>query len=68
LADVFILSEFRGKGCGQFLVNEILNHDSLKGVRKWRLATQDAHEFYIKFGFSAIQNPEKLMEKASETL
>jgi len=63
LADVFILSDIQKTGYGQFLLKYILDFPELKNIKRWRLATEDAHKFYEKFGFSAIEKPEKLMEK-----
>lgn len=65
LADVFILNTFQQTGYGQFLIKSILDHPDLKNVKRWRLATSDAHKFYEKFGFSAIEQSEKLMEKVN---
>ncbi len=62
LMDVFILKEYRGKGYGQELMNNIINHRLLKEVRKMRLGTEDAHEFYRKFGFRVIEKAGNIME------
>jgi N-acetylglutamate synthase-like GNAT family acetyltransferase len=63
LMDVFILEEFRGKGYSKILLKRILDDDKFKGVKKWTLATKDAHSLYSKFGFEKIKNPDRLMEK-----
>jgi N-acetylglutamate synthase-like GNAT family acetyltransferase len=63
LADVFILPDCQGKGYGQFLMTKILNHPQLTDVKRWRLATKDAHAFYSKFGFTKTGNHDRLMEK-----
>lgn len=62
LADVFIIEEFRGKGLSKWLMNVILNYDSLKNLKRWFLATKDAHGLYEKFGFTKLKEPDKLME------
>ena len=62
LADVFILPDHQKKGYGQFLINAILNDPLLKDVRKWRLASRDAQEFYNKFGFVKAHYTGRLME------
>ncbi|HKJ82009.1 MAG TPA: GNAT family N-acetyltransferase [Ignavibacteriaceae bacterium] len=62
LLDVFISKEFRGKGGGKKLIKEILNYPDLKEVKKWMLATKDAHVFYEKFGFVQLKNHKKYME------
>jgi GNAT superfamily N-acetyltransferase len=63
LADVFILPSHRGRGLSQWLMECIVSHPDLQGLRRWMLATQDAHGLYAKFGFTAIRNPERWMEK-----
>lgn len=51
LADVFVLPEHRGGGLSKMLLEVILAHPDLQGLRRWILATKDAHELYRKFGF-----------------
>ncbi len=52
LADVFIVPEHRGRGLGKWLVESLLSHPYLRGV-KWLLHTRDAHGLYRQFGFQA---------------
>jgi GNAT superfamily N-acetyltransferase len=66
LSDVFILEPFRGQGLGQWLVEVIVSHPELQGLRKWTLATADAHILYRKFGFTETRYPERYMEKWGE--
>ena len=63
IGDVFVVKEKQKQGYGKVLLNAILNHDSLKDIIKWRLSTEDAHSFYSKFGFTAVREPNRLMEK-----
>ena len=63
LMDVFITEEHRGKGYSSILINSMMTEPKLKEVKIWRLATSDAHFLYQKFGFTALGNPEKMMEK-----
>ena len=63
LADVFILESHQGHGLGKWLVQTILEHPDLQGLRRWILATRDAHELYAKFGFAALENPDRYMTK-----
>lgn len=63
LFDVFITEEYRGKGLSKILLNEVFENRKYKKIKKWYLATQDAHGLYEKFGFQSIANPERLMEK-----
>ncbi|MRX37670.1 GNAT family N-acetyltransferase [Flavobacterium sp. LC2016-23] len=61
--DVFITKEHRGKGYSSVLIENMMNEPVLKDIKIWRLATTDAHFLYEKFGFTALENPEKMMEK-----
>jgi GNAT superfamily N-acetyltransferase len=61
LADVFIVEAEQRKGLGSFLLNAVVAHPELKGIRKWMLATQDAHGVYERLGFTALPNPEAYM-------
>jgi GNAT superfamily N-acetyltransferase len=63
LADVFILEEFRGQGLSKWLMEIIVSHPDLQGLRRWMLATRDAHELYRRYGFNEINIPERWMEK-----
>ena len=62
LADVFILEEFRGRGLSKWLMEIILNYSEVQNIRRWFLATKDAHGLYKKFGFTSLKEPEKIME------
>lgn len=61
--DVFIAEEHRGKGYSSILIESMMNEPQLKEIKIWRLATTDAHFLYKKFGFTALNHPEKMMEK-----
>ncbi len=63
LMDVFILEEFRGKGYSKLLLKRIFEDDRFKSIKKWMLATKDAHSLYAQFGFGEIKNTDRLMEK-----
>ena len=62
IGDVFILDEFRGRGLGKTLMEAMLSHPELQGLRRWVLATKDAHGLYEQFGFSSLKFPERWME------
>ena len=62
IADVFVLEKFRGIGLGKKLIGSILSYPGLEGVKKWMLATNDAHGLYSQFGFKSLSRPEKYME------
>jgi ribosomal protein S18 acetylase RimI-like enzyme len=61
LADVFIAEEFRGRGLAVWLMEVIMQHAGLQGLRRWLLATKDAHALYTRFGFTALDKPERVM-------
>jgi GNAT superfamily N-acetyltransferase len=62
LCDVFIQENYRGQGLGKWLISCVMGHPELANLRRWALATSNAHELYRKFGFSEVKNPDKLME------
>ena len=63
LVDVFVLPEHRGHGYSKRLMHAVLSHPSLQGLRRFTLATGDAHGLYAQFGFAAPGKPETLMER-----
>lgn len=68
LADVFIDPDYRGRGLGQWLVTCVLAHPQLQGLRRWLLATRDAHALYQRLGFVALPKPEIFMERRPESV
>ena len=63
LCDVFIHEDYRGNGLGKWLMQSILEHPNLKSIRRWLLATDDAHGLYQQFGFEQLTDPEKWMQR-----
>jgi GNAT superfamily N-acetyltransferase len=63
IADVWVLESRRGHGLSKFLVAAMLAHPDLQGLRRWSLNTRDAHGLYAQFGFTALAEPEKAMER-----
>ena len=63
LADVFVLPEFRGRGLATWLLTCVLEHPELQGLRRWVLATRDAHGLYRKLGFTPLKRPDIFMER-----
>ena len=61
LSDVFVVPEHRGRGVSKLLVRAILDHPELQGLRRFVLATKDAHGLYAQFGFQPLANPEDFM-------
>ncbi len=62
LGDVFILDPFRGRGLSKWLMEVIVGHPELQGLRRWMLLTRDAHGLYRQVGFSEPSHPERSME------
>jgi GNAT superfamily N-acetyltransferase len=62
LCDVFIHEDYRAHGLGKWLIETVMNHPDLQGLRRWTLATSDAHGLYRQFGWDDLQNPDKWME------
>lgn len=62
LADVFILDQYRKQGLSKWLVQTIVQHSDFEGLRRWSLATRDAHGLYAQFGFTPIDKPELWMQ------
>lgn len=62
LVDVFVLPEYRGNGYSKILINAVLNHTALQGLRRFTLATSNAAGLYAQFGFKPLSKPETMME------
>lgn len=62
LGDVFIAQPFRKQGLSKWLMEIVMSHPSLQGMRRWILLTGDAHGLYGKYGWKALRQPEKWME------
>ncbi len=63
LCDVFIHPDYRGRGLGKWLMTSLLAHPELLHVRRWALATRDAHDLYRKYGFEEPKRLYAMMEK-----
>ena len=66
LADVFIIEEERGKGLSKWLMESILKHQQLQGLRNFCLLTRDAHSLYEPFGFKKLLKPQNFMAKKED--
>lgn len=64
LADVFVLESERGKGISKWLMECITQLPDLQELRRWMLATRDAHGLYAQFGFTPLDKPEIMMQIA----
>jgi len=65
LGDVFVLPEYRGKGLSKMMVEAAVSHLELQGLRRWLLATKDAHGLYEQFDFAPLRFPERWMERTA---
>lgn len=63
LADVFVLPSHRGRGLATRLMDTIVAHPDLQGLRRWLLATRDAHALYARYGFTALAAADRFMER-----
>jgi GNAT superfamily N-acetyltransferase len=62
LCDVYVLEEYRAKGLGKWLIETVMSHPDLQGLRRFQLVTRDAHGLYKQFGFDAPSSPSRHME------
>jgi ribosomal protein S18 acetylase RimI-like enzyme len=62
LCDVYVLEEYRGQGLGKWMIDFVMKHPELQGLRRFQLVTRDAHGLYTRFGFQSPENPERQME------
>jgi GNAT superfamily N-acetyltransferase len=65
LGDVFMLDGHRGRGLSKWLMQVILEQPDLQGLRRWLLATRDAHGLYKRYGFDDLRFPDRWMERTS---
>jgi GNAT superfamily N-acetyltransferase len=63
IGDVFIVGAYRGQGLGKWLMECIVTHPELQGLRRWILATRDAHGLYAQSGFTELHDPARFMER-----
>ena len=62
LGDVFVLESHRGRGLGKWMMECVVRHPALQGLRRWILLTRDAHGLYSQFGFTPLESAERYME------
>lgn len=65
LGDVYILDGHRGRGLSKWLMQVIIEQPDTQGLRRWLLATRDAHGLYKQHGFDDLRFPERWMERTS---
>jgi GNAT superfamily N-acetyltransferase len=62
LSDVYVLEAHRGRGLAKWLMDVVMSHPELQGLRRLALSTRDAHALYAQFGFEVVADPERQME------
>ena len=62
LGDVFVLEAYRARGLSKWMMESIVGHPRLLGLRRWVLVTRDAHGLYTKFGFRPLKAPDRYLE------
>lgn len=62
LCDVYVLEDYQGQGLGKWLMSVVVSHPELQNLRRFVLATRDAHGLYEQFGFVSLQNADRWME------
>ena len=68
ICDMFILPSHQGTGLGRWLVESMMEHPDIKGLRRILLNTRDAHDLYIKYaGFRSLLKAESWLERFNES-
>jgi ribosomal protein S18 acetylase RimI-like enzyme len=62
LCDVYVLEEYRGKSLGKWMMEFVMGHPGLQGLRRFQLVTRDAHGLYTRYGFKPPDYPERQLE------
>lgn len=62
ICDVFVLAPYRGRSLSKWLIQNITRHSELTNLRRWSLATADAHGLYQQYGFEPLSKPDRWME------
>ncbi|NVK55374.1 MAG: GNAT family N-acetyltransferase [Alteromonadaceae bacterium] len=62
LADVFVLPAHQGQGVSRLILDSVVAHPDLQGLRRFMLATKDAHGLYRKYGFVPLQDSAPIMQ------
>ena len=68
LGDIYVLDEYRGQGLSKKLMEAVMNHPNLQGLRRWILLTSTAEWLYEKYGFTKLPKPEIYMELFNPTV
>lgn len=63
LGDIYVLENYRGQGLSKKMMEAVIGHPNLQGLRRWILLTSTADWLYKKFGFTELPQPELYMER-----
>jgi N-acetylglutamate synthase-like GNAT family acetyltransferase len=63
LGDIYVLDNYRGQGLSKKLMDAVISHSNLQGLRRWILLTSTADWLYEKYGFTKLPKPEVYMER-----
>ena len=63
LCDVYVLEDHRGRGLGKWLIRTLMDDPALATVKRFMLATRDAHGLYAQNGFAPLAQPDYMMEQ-----
>jgi GNAT superfamily N-acetyltransferase len=63
VGDVFVLPEARGRKLSVWMMECMVAHPDLQGLRRWILLTRDAHGLYARYGFTTLAAPDRWMER-----
>jgi GNAT superfamily N-acetyltransferase len=63
VGDVYVLEAHRGRGLSKWMMQTVVAHPDLQGLRRWILLTRDAHGLYTQFGFTPLNSPDRWMER-----
>jgi Acetyltransferases len=62
LSDVYVLEAYRGRGLARRLMDAVMSHPDLQGLRRFSLTTRDAEGLYRRYGFTPLAAPARHME------
>jgi len=62
LCDVYVLKKYQSRGLGKWMIEKVVDHPELQGLRRFQLVTRDAHGLYKRFGFKRVASPDYHME------
>lgn len=65
VGDVYVLEAHRGKGLSKWLMGTLVEQPDMQGLRRWLLATRDAHGLYEQYGFAPLVHPGRWMERTA---